>query len=189
MPRAFATTLAVCVLALATAGGAHAAEPRIRRCGVHRRVCRRPGPGGSLLLVSGSDLGDVYTAVFPGGRDGIRDLRGRAGQASTTAVRVRVPWEATSGSFVLGTRGGLVSSSRRLKVAPVPVVSRWKLHRQLRAGPPDEGRQPAAGARAAAGGGPRRGAARHAWPRGRPACTRQQPALRQLPDAGAEPRR
>ena len=115
MPRAFATTLAVCVLALATAGGAHAAEPRIDGVECIAACADGQARGGSLLLVSGSDLGDVYTAVFPGGRDGIRDLRGRAGQASTTTVRVRVPWEATSGSFVLGTRGGLVSSSRRLQ--------------------------------------------------------------------------
>jgi murein DD-endopeptidase MepM/ murein hydrolase activator NlpD len=82
--------------------------------------------GGSLLLVSGSDLGQVYRAIFPGGRDGIRDLRGRAGQASTSTVRVRVPWEATSGRFVLGTRDGLVTDGRPIQIAPVPVVSKWR---------------------------------------------------------------
>ena len=134
MLRAFATTLAVCTATLATAGAAHAAEPRVDGVECIAACVDGKARGGSLLLVSGTDLGDVYTAVFPGGRDGIRDLRGRAGQASTTTVRVRVPWEATSGSFVLGTRAGLVSSSRPLRIAPVPVVSKWTCIRQCAPG-------------------------------------------------------
>ena len=58
---------------------------------------------------------------------------GQAG-ASTTAVRVRVPWEATSGSFVLGTRDGMVSAAEPLRIAPVPVVSRWRCIRRCAPG-------------------------------------------------------
>ena len=94
MPRAFATTLAVLLAVLGTAAAAQADGPRIRSVECVAACSHGQPRGGSLLLVSGTGLGDVYTAVFPGGRDGIRDLRGRAGQASTTTVRVRVPWEA-----------------------------------------------------------------------------------------------
>lgn len=134
MPRAFATTLVVLLALLAAGQSAYAAEPRIRAVECIAACADGQPRGGSMLLVSGSGLGDVYTAVFPGGRDGIRDLRSRAGQASTTTVRVRVPWEATSGSFVLGTRGGMVSSAQRLKIAAVPVVSRWTCIRQCAPG-------------------------------------------------------
>ncbi len=117
------TALAVLFVAVPAQASA---QPRIRdvRC---IASCTGGQPrGGSLLLVSGNDLGDVYAAIFPGGRQGIRDLHGRAGQASTSTVRVRVPWEATSGRFVLGTRRGLVSTGRPIQIAPVPVVSRWR---------------------------------------------------------------
>jgi hypothetical protein len=90
--------------------------------------------------VSGTGLTDVYRAVFPGGRGGVRDVRARAGQASGSSVRVRVPWEAVSGRFVLGTRTGMVSESRRLDIAPVPVVSRWRC-----AGQCAPGRKPTGG--------------------------------------------
>ncbi|HEX5910645.1 MAG TPA: M23 family metallopeptidase [Thermoleophilaceae bacterium] len=125
MPRALLTTLVVLLAVLAAGGPAHADQPRIRAVECIAACADGQPRGGSLLLVSGTGLGNVYTAVFPGGRDGIRDLRGRAGQTSSTAVRVRVPWEAASGSFVLGTRDGMVSRARRLKIAPVPVVSKW----------------------------------------------------------------
>jgi len=125
MPRALPTILVVLLAVLATGQPAHAAEPRIRAVECISGCVDGQPRGGSLLLVSGTGLGNVYTAVFPGGRDGIRDLRGRAGQTSTTAVRVRVPWEAASGSFVLGTRDGMVSRGRPLRIAPVPVVAKW----------------------------------------------------------------
>ena len=130
MPRAFATTLAVLLAVLGTAVAAQADGPRIRSVECIGECSHGQPRGGSLLLVSGTGLGDVYTAVFPGGRDGIRDLRGRAVQASTTTVRVRVPWEASSGSFVLGTRGGMVSTAQQLRIVPLPVVSRWRCIRQ-----------------------------------------------------------
>ena len=124
--RRVATFAVAVVAALVLAGPAQAAgAPRIRdvEC---IQACHSGQPrGGSLLLVTGTGLGDVYRAVFPGGVDGIRDLRGRAGQASTSSVRVRVPWEATTGRFILGTRGGMVSEGHRITLAPVPVVSRW----------------------------------------------------------------
>ncbi|MEJ7714229.1 MAG: hypothetical protein WKF40_00405 [Thermoleophilaceae bacterium] len=116
---------AVAMLCVAVPAQA-SAQPRIKHAECIAACTSGQPRGGSLLLVSGSDLGDVYAAIFPGGRDGIRDLRGRAGQASTSSVRVRVPWEATSGRFVLGTRGGLVSQGRPIQIAPVPVVSRWR---------------------------------------------------------------
>ena len=133
MPRAFATALILVLAALAPAP-AHAAEPHIRSVECVAACADGQPRGGSLLLVSGTGLGEVYTAVFPGGRDGIRDLRGRARQSSTTAVRVRVPWEAASGSFVLGTRDGMVSRAQPLRIAPVPVVSRWRCIRQCAPG-------------------------------------------------------
>jgi murein DD-endopeptidase MepM/ murein hydrolase activator NlpD len=124
--RTCATAVAaVAVLCVAVPAQA-SAQPRIKHAECIAACTDGQPRGGSLLLVSGSDLGDVYAAIFPGGRDGIRDLRGRAGQASTSTVRVRVPWEATSGRFVLGTRGGLVSQGRPIQIAPVPVVSRWR---------------------------------------------------------------
>ena len=134
MPRASATALAVLLAALARPAPRDAAEPRIRAVECIAACADGQPRGGSLLLVSGTGLGNVYTAVFPGGRDGIRDLRGRAGQASTTTVRVRVPWEATSGTFVLGTRDGMVSRAQPVRIAPVPVVSRWSCLRQCAPG-------------------------------------------------------
>ena len=134
MPRAFATFLVVLLAVLAAGPPARAAEPRIRAVECIAACAEGQPRGGSLLLVSGTGLGNVYTAVFPGGRDGVRDLRGRAARTSTTAVRVRVPWEATSGGFILGTRDGLVSRARQLQIAPVPVVSRWSCLRQCAPG-------------------------------------------------------
>jgi len=134
MPRVFATTLFVALALLAMSPAAEAAEPRIRSVECLASCADGQPRGGSLLLVSGSGLGNVYTAVFPGGRDGIRDLRGRAGQSSTTTVRVRVPWEAASGTFVLGTREGMVSRAQPVRIAPVPVVSRWRCIRQCAPG-------------------------------------------------------
>ena len=137
MPRTRFTALAVLVSALALTGPAPAgaASPPSIRSVECIAACTDGQPrGGSLLLVSGSGLGNVYQAVFPGGRDGIRDLRGRAGQAATTTVRVRVPWEATSGSFVLGTRDGMVSPAEPVRIAPVPVVSRWRCLRKCAPG-------------------------------------------------------
>ena len=129
-PHPWSCSLAV----LATGQPAHAAEPAHPQSVECIAGCVDGQPrGGSLLLVSGTGLGNVYTAVFPGGRDGIRDLRGRAGQTSTTAVRVRVPWEAASGGFVLGTRDGMVSRARsaadRARAGGVEVA----LHRPVRA--------------------------------------------------------
>ena len=134
MRRGLTTLLAATLAILAMGETARAAGPQISSVECIAACTDGQARGGSLLLVSGSGLGDVYTAVFPGGTDGIRDLRGRAGQASTSTVRVRVPWEAASGGFVLGTRGGLVSGARRLRIAPVPVVSRWKCIRQCAPG-------------------------------------------------------
>ena len=134
MCRAFATTLVVCLALLATGQPAHAAQPRIRSVECIAACADGQPRGGSLLLVSGTGLGNVYTAVFPGGRDGIRDLRGRAGQTSSTTVRVRVPWEAASGGFVLGTRDGMVSRAQALRIAPVPVISKWTCLRRCAPG-------------------------------------------------------
>jgi len=136
MPRALAIALVVWTAVLSTGGAAEAraAHPSIRSVECISSCADGRPRGGSLLLVSGTGLGQVYTAVFPGGRDGIRDLRGRAGQASTTTVRVRVPWEAASGTFVLGTRDGMVSRAQPVRIAPVPVVSRWRCLRQCAAG-------------------------------------------------------
>jgi len=134
MPRPLVTTLAVLLTMLGTAGAAQAAEPNIRSVECIAACADGQPRGGSLLLVSGSGLGQVLTAVFPGGRDGVRDVRGRAGQAAASTVRVRVPWEATSGAFVLGTRDGIVSRAHPLQIAPVPVVSRWTCLRQCAPG-------------------------------------------------------
>ena len=131
---ALATAVAaVAVLCVAVPAQA-SAQPRIKDVECIAACTSGQPRGGSLLLISGSDLGDVYAAVFPGGREGIRDLRGRAGQASSSTVRVRVPWEATSGRFVLGTRRGLVSEGAPIQIAPVPVVSRWRCVRQCAPG-------------------------------------------------------
>ncbi len=134
MPRAFATALVVALALLAGTPAAHAAGPSIRAVECLASCADGKPRGGSLLLISGAGLGNVYRAVFPGGRDGIRDLRGRAGQSSTTTVRVRVPWEAASGSFVLGTRDGRVSRPEPVRIAPVPVVSRWRCIRRCAPG-------------------------------------------------------
>jgi murein DD-endopeptidase MepM/ murein hydrolase activator NlpD len=123
--RALASVVASAAVLCVAAPAQADTPPRIRdvEC---IQACTAGAPrGGSLLLVSGAGMGGVYRAVFPGGRDGIRDLRGRAGQASSSTVRVRVPWEASSGSFVVGTRTGMVSSPRKIAIAPVPVVSKW----------------------------------------------------------------
>jgi hypothetical protein len=134
MPRALTTFLVASRALLAVAPAAAAADPRIRSVECLAACADGQPRGGSLLLVSGTGLGDVYTAVFPGGRDGVRDLRGRAGQAATTTVRVRVPWEAGSGSFVLGTRSGQVTRPEPVRIAPVPIVSRWRCIRQCAPG-------------------------------------------------------
>jgi hypothetical protein len=124
--RALASAVASAAVLCVAAPAQAAAPPRIRDVECIQTCVAGSPSGGSLLLVSGAGLGDVYSAVFPGGRDGVRDLRGRAGQASSSTVRVRVPWEASSGSFVVGTRTGMVSSPRRIAIAPVPVVSKWR---------------------------------------------------------------
>ncbi len=134
MRRTLLTAPLVVLAVMAAPSAASAAEPNIRSVECIAGCVDGQARGGSLLLVSGSGLGDVYRAVFPGGRDGIRDLRGRAGQASSSSVRVRVPWEASSGSFVLGTRGGLVSEAQKLQIAEVPVMSRWRCMRKCAPG-------------------------------------------------------
>lgn len=124
--RALASAV-MCVAVLGAAAPARAASPpRIRDVECIQSCTTGAPRGGSLLLVSGTGMADVYSAIFPGGRGGVRDLRGRAVQASSASVRVRVPWEAASGSFVVGTRSGMVSSPRAIRIAPVPVVSRWR---------------------------------------------------------------
>ena len=165
MPRAFATALVLVFAVLAPAQHADAAEPHIRSVECVAACADGQPRGGSLLLVSGTGLGDVYTAVFPGGRDGIRDLRGRARLSSATAVRVRVPWEAASGSFVLGTRDGMVSRSQPLRIAPVPVVSRWRCVRQCAPGRKIKGGSLVLVSGLRLGGSARRGPSRRPRPR------------------------
>jgi murein DD-endopeptidase MepM/ murein hydrolase activator NlpD len=130
LASAVASAAVLCLAGPAQADGV----PRIRGVECIQSCAGVTPRGGSLLLVSGSGMGDVYSAVFPGGRDGIRDLRGRAGQAAGSSVRVRVPWEASSGTFVVGTRTGMVSSPRPIRIAPVPVVSGWRCIGQCAAG-------------------------------------------------------
>lgn len=110
---------------LAGAGVAHAAQPRVTGVECVASCSSGQPRGGSLLLVSGRGMSGVFRGIFPGGRQGVRDLRGRAAQASASGVRVRVPWEAVSGRFHLGTRDGMVSQGRSIAIAPVPVVSKW----------------------------------------------------------------
>ncbi len=122
--RAVAVICAV-VAALTGTAPAQAAQPRISHVECISACSGGQARGGSLLLVSGQGMGNVFRAIFPGGPQGIRNLRGRAAQASGSAVRVRVPWETVSGTFVLGTRDGMVSEGTALAIAPIPVVSKW----------------------------------------------------------------
>ena len=121
------TTWAVLLLAI-SAGPAHAAgSPRI--AGIEcLRACAEGAElrGGSLALIRGRNLSTVFRAIFPGGQGGVRSVRGRTGSVASSSLRVRLPWETVSGKFILGTRTGLVSRPARIRVAPVPVVSRWR---------------------------------------------------------------
>lgn len=122
--RALAAALAV-TASLWAAQVADAAPPQITGVDCVSDCTDGQPRGGSLLLVSGKGLDNVFRAIFRGGGQGIHDVRGRAARASASNVRVRVPWEAVSGRFVLGSRDGTVSEGRAIQIAPVPVVSKW----------------------------------------------------------------
>lgn len=92
------------------------------------RACKDGEPrGGSLVELGGRNLGDVSNAYFTGAA-GATDLPGKVGAASANAARARVPWEAVTGAFSVGTRGGRISSMREptIEIAPIPVVGGWR---------------------------------------------------------------
>lgn len=101
------------------------------------RACKDGEPrGGSLVEVSGRNLGDVARAYFTGGERDVADVPGKVGEASAEAVRVRLPWETVTGEFSLGTSGGRISSASdtTLEIAPIPVVAEWRCIRSCATG-------------------------------------------------------
>jgi hypothetical protein len=107
----------------ATAGAS--GEPRVRQIDCVSSCAAKGRPrGGSFVVLRGQNLRRVFRAIFPGGEGGVRSLRGRVSTASASGVRLRLPWEAVSGRFVVGTTDGKVSRPARISIAPIPVVSR-----------------------------------------------------------------
>jgi murein DD-endopeptidase MepM/ murein hydrolase activator NlpD len=123
------------VAAFAAPGTASAAEPKVTRVECLAQCAKGDAVrGGSLALLRGRNLQGVFRAFFPGGQGGVRELKGRASTAQARSVRVRIPWETVDGRFVVGTRDGRVSRPTRIRVAPIPVVSRWTCIAQCGAG-------------------------------------------------------
>lgn len=123
-------------LALSAPGAAAAGGPLVSdiEC---VRACKDGEPrGGSLVEISGRNLGDVSRAYFTGGEREAADVPGKVGEASADAVRVRLPWETVSGEFSLGTSGGRISSASdtMLEIAPIPVVAKWRCVRSCATG-------------------------------------------------------
>ena len=123
-----ATTCSLAMVGLSVAGtpAFAAGEPRVKEVDCLRSCSDAQPRGGSLVLLRGRNLGEVFRAIFPGGEGGTRNLRGRASTASASGVRVRLPWETVTGTFVVGTTGGQVSRPSPITVASIPVVSRTR---------------------------------------------------------------
>jgi murein DD-endopeptidase MepM/ murein hydrolase activator NlpD len=136
--RALRSPIAIAALTgallLGAAAPAAAGAPRIADVDCIRSCADGGQPrGGSLLLVRGSAFDLVSTAWFFGGDGRKDDRRGRVGRPDGDELRVRVPWEAEPGDLALGTRDGLLSRSVRVRLARVPIVSRYRCLRSCAA--------------------------------------------------------